>query len=81
MKGERIGAFRNDWRGRHVTIFEDTDDPAKVYTEGRLIVAHTCDQPGFTVRVSRVPSTEPICTHEPREDYKAYIGTYNKVYR
>jgi hypothetical protein len=82
MKGELIGAFRNDWRGRWVRIFEDTNDPMMVYTEGTLIRQHTCHSPSR--RAADCPACNPaeaIHTHEPRADFAAYIGSFNKVYK
>lgn len=70
MKGARIGAFLNRWRGRRVEIFEDTVDPTMVYTTGLPI------GPDGGVDHAAIP----IETHEPKAAFAPYIGSYHKVY-
>jgi hypothetical protein len=81
MKGPLIGGFRNEWRQRTVQIFEDTENPDMVYTEGHRIAFHTCHIPGNSRPCPACTPGEAIHTHEPRELYTAYIGSYNKVFR
>lgn len=63
--GAMIGAFRNDWRRRHVTIYDHPTHRHHVITRGRSF-----DQPA-----------PDVWTVEPRADYAQYIGTLDKVYR
>jgi len=67
VKGLLIGKFRNNWRGRIVSIFEDTERPDMVYTEG-----HPLDP--------RLDTPAVVETHEPRVNYVTYIGSFNKIY-
>ena len=36
-RGELLGIFNNEWRGRIVRIYADADDPESVITEGTPI--------------------------------------------
>ena len=72
MKGKLIGAFTNRWRGRAVRIFEDTADPAMVYTEGRPLWGVEDREP--------LDQGKVIATHERRELFADYIGSFGKVY-
>lgn len=74
MKGTLIGAFRNDWRMRRVSIFEDIKNPEMVYTVGMPF------GPGADP-LPHGDGPKPIETHELRADFAHYIGTFNKVYK
>lgn len=65
-----IGAFRNDWRQRWVSIYADPTDPTMVVTVGVPF-------PGTVNDVNN----SIVYTHEPRADFATYIGSFNKVFK